>query len=135
MTTVGALSTATGSATYVGHAIANIANPNNITSYLAAGTFSNTVNFGSPPGTAMGTVKINGLDNTNYAGTVNLAPRPSCSSYAGQHGRLSAGRTAALNGSFFQGATSPFGEMGGSLILNGPRSYLGSGIFAAARKP
>ena len=30
----------TGTATYTGHAIANIANPNNITSYLAAGTFS-----------------------------------------------------------------------------------------------
>ncbi len=136
MTTVGALSTATGSATYVGHAIANIANPNNITSYLAAGTFSNTVNFGSPPGTAMGTVKINGLDNTNYAGTVNLVPSTvtfngTLASTAGSP----AGRTAALNGSFFQGATSPFGEMGGSLILNGPRSYLGSGIFAAARKP
>ena len=65
---------AIGTATYTGHAIANIANPNNITSYLAAGTFSNTVNFGSPLGTAMGTVRISGLDGTNYAGTVNITP-------------------------------------------------------------
>ncbi len=45
------------------------------------------------------------------------------------------GRTATLAGSFFQGgATSKlpaFGEMGGSLILNGAGGYLGSGIFAA----
>jgi hypothetical protein len=47
------------------------------------------------------------------------------------------GRTAAINGSFFQGgptnSTRLYGEMGGSIILNGP-NYLGSGIFAA-RKP
>jgi hypothetical protein len=48
------------------------------------------------------------------------------------------GRTAALAGSFFQGGptnTTPlYGEMGGSLILNGTGGYLGSGIFAP-RKP
>ena len=48
------------------------------------------------------------------------------------------GRTAALAGSFFQGGatnTTPlYGEMGGSLILNGAGGYIGSGIFAA-RKP
>ena len=49
------------------------------------------------------------------------------------------GRTAALAGSFFQGAatnTTPFyGEMGGSLNLsNKAGTYLGSGIFLA-RKP
>jgi hypothetical protein len=122
---------ATGVATYVGHAIANIANPNNVTSYLAAGTFSNAVNFLN----RTGTVTIGGLDNTNYAGTVNLVPSAftlngTLASTAGSP----VGRTAALNGSFFQGATSPFGEMGGSLILNGPGNYLGSGIFLG-RKP
>jgi hypothetical protein len=122
---------ASGVATYTGHAIANIANPNNITSYLAAGTFSNVVNFG----THTGAVTIGGLDGTNYAGTVNLVPSAftlngTLASTAGSP----VGRTAALNGSFFQGATSPFGEMGGSLILNGPGNYLGSGIFLG-RKP
>jgi hypothetical protein len=125
---------ATGSATYTGHAIANIANPNNITSYLAAGSFANTVNFG----TRSGAVTINGLDGTNYAGTVNWVP--STTSFAtispltGNNG----GRTATLAGSFFQGGatnTTPlYGEMGGSLVLNGAGGYLGSGIFAA-RKP
>jgi hypothetical protein len=124
---------ATGTATYTGHAIANIANPNNITSYLAAGSFANTVNFG----TRSGAVTINGLDGTNYAGTVALTP--STTSFATLSPLTSsAGRTAAVAGSFFQGGatnTTPlYGEMGGSLILNGPGGYLGSGIFAA-RKP
>ena len=68
-TTAGAIP-ASGMATYTGHAIANIANPNNITSYLAAGAFSNTVNFGA----RTGAVTITGLDNTNYAGSVKLVP-------------------------------------------------------------
>jgi hypothetical protein len=136
-TTVGTLPTG-GTFTYAGHAIANIANPNNITSYLAAGAFSNTVTFGvnhSGVVTANGAVTINGLDNTNYAGAVKLVP-----STVTFNGTLASttgspmGRSAALNGSFFQGGpNNPFGEMGGSLILNGP-GYLGSGIFVA-RKP
>ena len=123
----------TGTATYTGHAIANIANPNNITSYLAAGTFSNTVNFG----TRTGAVTIGGLDGTNYAGTVGwvggAASFATASPLTGNNG----GRTATLAGSFFQGGPTnmiPYGEMGGSLILNGTGGYLGSGIFAA-RKP
>ena len=128
-------SMAIGTATYTGHAIANIANPNNITSYLAAGTFSNTVNFGSPLGTAMGTVRIGGLDGTNYAGTVNITPSTGLIATASPLTGNNGGRTATLAGSFFQGgATSKnpaFGEMGGSLILNGANGYLGSGIFAA----
>jgi hypothetical protein len=125
---------ATGTATYTGHAIANIANPNNITSYLAAGAFSAVANFG----TRTGAVTINGLDGTNYAGTVKWVP--STTSFAtlspltGNNG----GRTATVAGSLFQGGatnTTPlYGEMGGSLILNGAGGYLGSGIFAA-RKP
>jgi hypothetical protein len=141
-TTVGALSQATGMATYTGHAIASIANPNNITSYLAAGTFSAAVNFGKQNGA----ITIGGLDGTNYAGmatwvkgTTSFAT-PAGSPLTGNTG----GRTATLAGSFFQGGptnTTPlYGEMGGSLILNGPGptgipgGYLGSGIFVA-RKP
>ena len=130
----GPFSMAIGTATYTGHAIANIANPNNITSYLAAGTFSNMVDFG----TRSGAVTINGLDGTNYAGTVKWPMNTA--SFATQAGlplTSAAGRTATIAGSFFQGggANPAFSEMGGSLILNGPLNYLGSGIFAAARKP
>jgi hypothetical protein len=135
-TTAGALSQAAGMATYTGHAIANIATPGSITSYLAAGGFTNTVNFG----TRTGMVNITGLDGTNYAGTASWVPgtttfaTPVNSPLAGTIG----GRTAALTGSFFRGGptntTPAFGEMGGSLILNGTGGYLGSGIFAA-RKP
>jgi hypothetical protein len=129
---------ATGTATYTGHAIASIAasaTPG-ATSYLAAGAFSNVVNFGS----RTGAVTITGLDGTNYAGTTQFVPSSTMFSTAsgsplvGSNG----GRTATLAGSFFQGGatnTTPlYGEMGGSLILNGAGGYLGSGIFAA-RKP
>jgi hypothetical protein len=132
----------TGTATYAGHAIASIANnPMTLgsTSYLAAGTFSNMVNFG----TGKGTVAINGLDGSNYRGSVALTA--ATINFGGvlnaTAGGIMNGRTASLSGSFFQGGptnpTPAFGEMGGSLILNGTvtNPYLGSGIFAAARKP
>ncbi len=125
---------ATGTATYTGHAIASIANgaTPGATSYLAAGTFSNAVNFGA----RTGNVTIGGLDNTNYAGTVSWVK--GTTSFATISPLASSvGRTATIAGSFFQGGltnTTPlYGEMGGSLILNGP-GYLGSGIFVA-RKP
>jgi hypothetical protein len=119
----------TGTATYTGHAIADISS--NGAQYLAAGTFANTVNFG----TARGAVTINGLDGTNYAGNVSLTP--STTLFAGNLTGNIGGRTAALNGSFFQGGptnTTPlYGEMGGSLTLAGA-NYLGSGVFLG-RKP
>jgi len=136
-TTAGALPTA-GMATYTGHAIANIAAGTAGLTYLAAGGFSNTVNFG----TGVGNVKINGLDGTNYGGSVGLTPKTV--NFGGvlnaTAGGILNGRTATLAGSFFQGGptnTTPlYGEMGGSLTLNGTLAspYLGSGIFAA-RKP
>jgi hypothetical protein len=119
-----------GTATYAGHVIADINNGG--ATYLAAGTFSNAVNFG----TRTGAVTIGGLDGAGYSGTVALTPASTL--FAG--GLTSTGilgRTAAINGSFFQGgptnSTRLYGEMGGSIILNGP-NYMGSGIFAA-RKP
>jgi hypothetical protein len=119
----------TGTATYTGHAIANISN--NGAQYISAGTFSNTVNFGA----RTGSVSIGGLDGTNYAGTVNLTP--SSTLFAGTLSGSTGARAAALNGSFFQGGptnTTPgYGEMGGSINIAGT-NYLGSGIFAA-RKP
>jgi hypothetical protein len=122
----------TGTATYTGHAIASIASSANpgATSYLAAGALSATANFA----TKMGTVSIIGLDGTNYAGTAvqGGAPVTFAGSLVGNNG----GRTATLAGSFFQGtgSTPAYSEIGGSLILNGNKSYLGSGIFLG-RKP
>ena len=124
---------ATGTATYTGHAIANIAAGGSVgTSYLAAGAFSAAVNFGA----RNGAITIGGLDGTNYAGTAVWVP--STVTFNGTLTGNVGSRTAALAGSFFQGGatnTTPlYGEMGGSLILNGAGGYLGSGIFAA-RKP
>jgi hypothetical protein len=128
--TAGALSAATGTATYTGHAIANIATGVGGQTYLAAGAFSNAVNFGA----RTGAVSITGLDGTNYAGTVGWVKGTTTFATATPLMGSNLGRTAGINGSFFRGATSPYGEMGGSLILNGTGGYLGSGIFAA-RKP
>jgi FecR protein len=120
----------TGTATYTGHAIADITTPG-VISYLAAGTFSAAVNFGARDGT----VTIGGLDGTNYAGTATWIP--ATATFGGTLTGNVGARTATLTGAFFQGGatnTTPlYGEMGGSLSLTGP-GYLGSGIFAA-RKP
>jgi hypothetical protein len=130
-TTAGTLPV-TGTATYTGHAIANIANPNNITSYLAAGAFSATADFGA----RTGAVTITGLDGTNYTGTA--AQIGQTATFNGSLTGNNFGRTAALNGSFFQGGptntTPAYGEVGGSLTLSGTGGYLGSGIFLG-RKP
>ena len=57
-----------GTATYTGHAIANISN--NGTQYVAAGAFSNQVNFA----TKSGIVQVAGLDGSTYGG-VRLVQR------------------------------------------------------------
>jgi len=113
----------TGTATYAGHVIANINSAG-----FAAGGFSNTVNFG----TRTGAVSVTNLDSTNYTGNVSLNtadPRNFGGTLAGSTG----GRSMALQGSFFQGKTSPVGEMGGSVAISGANNYLGSGIFAAVK--
>ncbi|HVV43263.1 MAG TPA: FecR domain-containing protein [Nitrobacter sp.] len=113
----------TGTATYTGHVIASIQNTG-----FAAGGFSNTVNFG----TRTGAVTVTNLDSTNYAGNVSFNstdPRNFGGTIAGNTG----GRSMALQGSFFQGASSPVGEMGGSVAISGANNYVGSGTFAAAR--
>jgi hypothetical protein len=125
--TVGSIPS-TGTATYMGHAIADISNGPN--QYIAAGSFANTVNFG----TRTGAVTINGLDGANYAGAVNLTPNST--QFAGANILSPAtGRTAAVTGSFFQAGptnTTPlYGAMGGSLTLHGT-GYLGAGIFAGS---
>lgn len=111
-----------GSATYTGHAIANI--NNNGQSYVAAGQFQNTVNFA----TRVGNVSVNGLDSTNYSGQVNLVPTDPRYFGGSLSGVNNPSRSMTLVGSFFQGKTSPVGEMGGGLSISG-YNYSGGGVF------
>ena len=120
----------TGSATYTGHAVANISN--NGSQYITAGTFSNNVNFA----TRTGQVQVGGLDATNYSGTVSL-PAGSAA-FGGSLNSGASNRNMSMAGQFFQGGptnTTPlYGEMGGTISISGPNNYIGSGIFAG-RKP
>jgi hypothetical protein len=115
----------TGTASYIGHAIASIRNGTN--EYIAAGNFTNTVDFA----TRTGNVRVTGLDSTNYSGTVNATQ-----SAPGQFFGLLPGNVGNRNmlmvGSFYRSPTSPVSEMGGLINLTGT-NYLGSGIFAAAK--
>ena len=91
-----------GQATYTGHVIANVNNAG-----FVAGGFSNTVDFGA----RTGAVSVTNLDSTNYSGTVNFDndPRNFGGTIAGNNNN----RSMTLQGSFFQGPSSPVGEMGG----------------------
>ena len=118
----------TGSATYTGHAIANIRNGSQ--SYVAAGQFQNDVSFAAQTHN----VSITGLDGPgdNYNGQFMHVPG---SPYFGGQLQGNANRTMTVIGSFFQGRTSPVGEMGGSLQINGGSNYGGAGIFAGRKQP
>ena len=126
-----------GSATYTGHTVASI--NNNGAEYVAAGNFSNTVNFGNKTGA----VSVTGLDSRSYAATVYLGGN---AANAGADARTFTGTgsttpasTAAFgaasigfNGSFFRGSTGPVKEMGGTVFIQGT-NYLGSGVFLGSR--
>jgi hypothetical protein len=115
----------TGTATYIGHAIASIRN--GTSEYLAAGNFTNTVNFA----TRVGNVSIVGLDGANYTGNVNATQSAPYAFSGLLPGTI--GRNMLIIGNFYRSPTSPVGEMGGLVNLVGT-NYLGSGIFAAARR-
>jgi hypothetical protein len=119
-----------GVAAYTGHAIADISN--NTSQYVAAGSFTNTVNFA----TKVGQVQIAGLDGSTYGGTVNLLQNSAI--FAGTLSTGPSGRNMTLGGQFLQGgptnSTPLYGEMGGTFSITGPNNYLGSGVFAG-RKP
>lgn len=122
-----------GAATYDGHVVASIKSNINPTSgngneYVAAAAFTNAVNFG----TRTGQVTVSGLDNASYTGVVS-APSSDPRSFGGLLTGSRAGTTGlsmVVTGQFFRGASSPVGEMGGGVVINGS-NYLGSGIFAA----
>ena len=117
---------ATGSATYTGHAIANIQNGGS--SYVSAAPFENRVNFGA----RTGDVTINGLDGGNFAGQVIFPGDPRY--FGGYLTAQNVNRSMILFGNFFQGRTSPVGEMGGALQITGASNYGGAGIFIARRQ-
>lgn len=118
----------TGTATYVGHAVANIQNGGS--SYISAAPFQNTVNFG----TGTGNVSISNLDGTTYTGQVNFSSGSPLFVSVNNLSGNNAQRSAFLLGSFFQGRTTgPVGEMGGTLQITGGSNYNGAGIFAARR--
>jgi hypothetical protein len=115
-----------GSASYEGHVIAAIQNGSQ--NYVASGSLTTTVNFGSQSGTAA----VTGFDGLNYYGSLLINPNDPRNLYAGLSS-TAGGNGMLLDGQFLRGKTSPVGEMGGTALVNGT-NYLGSGIFAAKMK-
>jgi hypothetical protein len=107
----------TGTGTFTGAAIGTVSNAGN--TYLAAGGFNNTYNFG----TNTGTIGISNFDGKNFSGTVNGTGNL----YAGT---LSGSGLAGVTAGGFYGPNAA--ETGGTFgvhAISGP-SYIASGIFA-----
>ena len=108
----------TGTGTYSGAAIGTVNNAG--ATYLAAGGFTNTYNFGNNTGT----VAIGGFDGQNYTGRV----AGSGSTYSGTIAG-GANRSGGILGTFYGPGAA---ETGGGFAVqasSGP-SYIASGIFA-----
>jgi hypothetical protein len=117
----------TGTATYGGHVIANVRN--GTSDYLAGANFTNTVDFGAATNQLSVTVGTPSatFDGATYAGSLSLKTdrQDFQGTLAGD-----ADRTMTMNGSFFNGASGPVGEMGGSVnVTNIFGNYSASGIF------
>jgi hypothetical protein len=97
---------------------------NNGNTYLAAGGFSHTYNFGNNTGT----VAINNFDGVNYTASVSGVSNV----YAGTLNGTGTNRSGIVAGTFFGPNAA---ETGGGFAVqaaSGPR-YIASGIFAGAR--
>ena len=108
--------------TYTGHAIGSVFN--NGQSYVAAGGFAGSYNFG----TQTGSVAVTNFDNHNFAAS-GSAPLTGANYSFGVN---SPGATGAINGTFYGPMAA---ETGGSFAVKttvGP-AYLASGIFAGKR--
>ncbi len=113
---------ATGTGSFSGNALGSVVNGG--ASYLAAGQFTNTYNFG----THTGAFAINNFDTRSFKGTVTGVG-------AGYSGALTgpAGFGGSANGTFFGNIPgNPATETGGNFALKGP-AYLASGVFAGIR--
>jgi phosphatidylethanolamine-binding protein (PEBP) family uncharacterized protein len=116
---LGTLANQSASGTYSGHAIGSVFN--NGASYVAAGGFNGTYNFG----TQIGTMAINNFDGHSFSAT-GKAPLNGANY---NFGVTSPGATGTINGTFFGPMAK---ETGGSFAVQttiGPK-YLASGIFA-----
>jgi hypothetical protein len=122
---------ASGTATYVGHVVAQVWN--GTSQYLSGGAFTDVVDFGHKTGTVSAV-----LDHGVYSGTVNFnvndprnfSGRLPITNFDGSG--LPYTSMMTLNGSFFKGVASPVGEMGGNVTVTAPGfPYTASGIFAA----
>ena len=108
--------------TYNGHAIGSVYN--NGASYVAAGAFNGTYNFG----TQSGTMAINNFDGRSFAATGKAPLTGNTYSF----GVTSPGTKGSINGSFYGPMAA---ETGGSFAVQttvGP-AYLASGIFAGKK--
>ncbi|HEU0154704.1 MAG TPA: FecR domain-containing protein [Stellaceae bacterium] len=115
---------AVGKGTFSGSALGSVVNGGK--NYLAAGSFTNTYDFGA----RLGSFVINNFDTRNFTGTVK--GNVSGNGYAG---KLTGpkGFTGTAAGAFFGNIPGfPASETGGSFALKGP-AYLASGVFAGAR--
>ena len=121
---------ATGSASYTGHAIGNVASGGAL--YTAVGSYDNTWNFAQ----RAGTVNLN-FDGAQYSGTTQLGTGVA---FTGSVGAPSANRTGSLVGGFVQApagspvATPPPAVAGRFVIQEtGGSPYRASGTFGAER--
>ncbi|WP_374631529.1 FecR domain-containing protein [Ferrovibrio sp.] len=115
----------TGTASFSGHATANV--NNNGSRYVAFGSFSQSWNFA----TQAGNVTI-----SNFDGIAPITGAVTAGNGRDFSGTLSAtgGYTGSLNGSFFKGGGDPTKSSGGNFSLNNT-SYSAAGTFAAQKLP
>jgi hypothetical protein len=112
-----------GTGTYHGAAVGTVFNAG--ATYMAAGNFQQTYNFGSQTGV----VNINNFDNANYTFNVSGTGR----TFAGGQTTGPPNRTGVVTGGFFgPGPTPTTVEPGGSFNIQSTSGlrYIASGIFA-----
>ncbi len=111
-----------GTATFNGHVIGTFAASGN--QYVAAGQFTQTVDFGAQTGT----FSIPLLDGRGYAGYLTLAGGSPF--FVGTLNSV-IGPTASgdLTGAFFRGVAGPVGEVGGMITFSGGGGYSGAATF------
>lgn len=130
--TLSEISAITGSATYGGHAIGNVINGSN--TYLAAGSWSYTVNFDSPSSSSgtlanfdSGSYTIGGATLSSGANSLNTFS----GSLTGASGDAT-GHSGSFLGSFMRSSTDDAAGMGGHFAVSGT-DYKASGTFIAKK--